>query len=68
MTNEENYPVWRGEILETLETEPFQNGKPIPYIADLSETGLLTIGWDTKLKVNNSNSNEIEETLLAVRQ
>ena len=50
-TNTGNHPSWYGETLENLEAEPFESGKPIPYVASLSEAGLLTIGWDNWMVV-----------------
>lgn len=43
-------PVKQFEISELgFEPGPFNERQPIPYIADLSITGVLTIGWDRSM-------------------
>ena len=44
-----NLPVWDKEIEENLIPEEAGPEKPIPYISRLTETGVLTIGWDREM-------------------
>ena len=46
-----NLPVWDKEIEENLIPEELEAEpeKPIPYISRLTETGVLTIGWDREM-------------------
>ena len=40
------YQFWDGSIREDAKLGPYDPLQPIPYIVDLSRTGLMTIGWD----------------------
>ena len=60
------YVKWDGAIRESQEPEPFDPLKPIPYIVDLSRTGVMTIGWD-KTMVPPGNYTVIPEAQVAVR-
>lgn len=48
------YQKWDGAIRENAIPEPFDPLKPIPYVHDLTQTGVMTIGWD-KLMVPPTN-------------
>ena len=55
--NKQGHPVWTGKLLATTLAEPFDSDKPKPYIAALSESGLLTVGWDAQLRTSPEKSN-----------
>ena len=48
--------------MDSFDPEEFEAGKPIPYVLDLSMTGLLTIGWDSWMSVPPDYKNLIENT------
>ena len=49
-------PVWDGVIIPNLvpeidtESEEDLKNRPVPYISSVTETGLLTIGWDRRME------------------
>ena len=62
------YQYWDGgAIREDAELEPFDPEKPVPYIVDLSTTGVLTIGWDRTM-VPPGNYTEIPTAQVAIRK
>ena len=40
---------WTGKVRESTEIEEFSPDQPLPYIVELSTTGVMTIGWDRKM-------------------
>ena len=49
-----------------MEHEQFDLLKPIPYIADLTQKGVMTIGWNISM-VPPTNYTTIPDTQVAVR-
>ena len=46
------YKTWdeiKFPIRDSMEPEPFDPLKPNPYVAELTQTGVMTIGWDKKM-------------------
>ena len=36
-------------IRDSMEPEPYAPEQPIPYVVELTRSGLLTIGWDKSM-------------------
>ena len=43
------YRNWDGAIRENIELGPYSEDQPIPYIADMSQKGVMVIGWDRQM-------------------
>jgi len=41
-------------IRDSMEPEPYDPQKPIPYVAEISQTGVMTIGWDKSMMPPNN--------------
>ena len=41
---------WDGLIVEEADKEKFKSTQPVPFVRSISETGLLTIEWDRKIR------------------
>jgi len=40
------YQYWKMPIKDSMEMEPFDPLRPIPYVKSLTQTGVMTIAWD----------------------
>ena len=60
------FPKWEGSIRENTELGEFHPDQPVPYIADLTQTGVMTIGWDRQM-TPPGNYTEIPIAQVAVR-
>ena len=59
---------WSGPVYESFKEEPFKATAPIPYIIDLSMTGVLRIGWDQKMQNwESTDFTAIQDTKVAVK-
>ena len=61
------YEQWETPIIRVNKTQEFDPDRPIPYIRDLRNDGLLVIGWDRKMSPP-SNYSAIEPTKVAVEE
>lgn len=65
-------PIWYPEIpdnrfIRTNYTQEYDPERPIPYIADLNEDGVLKIGWN-KVMTAPANITEIPPTYIALEE
>ena len=63
------YRVWEKaqyEIRESMQPDPYDPVQPVPYIAHLSQTGAMTIGWD-RMMAPPSDYKVIPEAQIAVK-
>lgn len=57
--------VTKFEGMKMLEPQPKNKERPIPYIAEFSQRGVMTIGWD-RLMTPYENPKEIPPQKVAV--
>ena len=57
---------WNGKIKESKELEPYSPEQPLPYIVELTSTGVMTFGWDRKMS-QPSNITEILPSKVVAR-
>lgn len=63
------YKAWdeiQYTIKESMEPEAYDPVKPVPYIADMTPTGVMTIGWDRTM-TPPMNFTVIPQVQVAVR-
>ena len=59
---------WAGPVYESFKEEPFKATAPIPYVNDLSMTGVLKIGWDQKMRNwELADYTAIQDTKVAIK-
>lgn len=62
---EENASLSNFKVQKMDQPQPMSKERPIPYIVDFSQTGVMKIGWDRLMKTYNKPK-EIPSTKIAV--
>ena len=60
------YNLWGGPIRDDTYLEPFDANQPVPFIANLSVRGVLTIAWDRSMS-SPADYKRIPSSRVAVR-
>ena len=64
--DEDDRVIYDHKIFNTTDPEPFEEEQPIPRIIQLTNSGLLQIGWDRRMTPFD-DFKQIENTKVALR-